>query len=48
MDPFVPQGQESEQRSLQARVAAWFSSDAPPPASDMTRLMQNSYDRGGV
>ncbi len=81
MDPFIVQGGEAEQRSLQARVArvaAWFSSDvlsppsraptqapasarepararasaralAPPPsAGDITRSMQDCYDRGAV
>ena len=46
MDPFVPQGGGAEQPSLQARVAAWLRSDAPPSAGDIARSMQDCYDRG--
>ncbi len=47
-DPFTPQNDESEQRSLLARATDWLGGDSPPLAPDMTHSMQELYDRGAV
>jgi 3-phenylpropionate/trans-cinnamate dioxygenase ferredoxin reductase subunit len=47
-DPFEAQSSEPEQRSLLARAADWLGGESPPLVPDMTRSMQQLYDRGGA
>jgi NAD(P)H-flavin reductase/ferredoxin len=47
-DPFAPQNDEPGQRGFFARATQWLGSDSPSLVPDMSRSMQDYYDREAV